>query len=354
MGNRPIVKPSHHTHRHVRQQAGSGSGPARRRPLALLVTLLLIWPLLLGAAPKPAETKGFDLVLYFDSDSAEVTAAAQSHLATFMDGVQLGTSGKVLVVGHADEKGDHKHNLALSRQRARAVKQILVDRLDTPVERVLTVGQGNEAPIAANDTDGGRARNRRAVVRLVGVAPPEIQRRYQGQDPRLVTVDRLLSEADIKLRLGQLEEALGHLDRAAQLGGDQFSRWHTSYGIVGFLGGQPPHKLRGYFEMALVLDPHNRDARDFLGRIAAREAFLEGRVVPYMGRTPRSAIKVTTRSQQYEYLRLFEVEPLSHHSLSQGTIDVWTCRAGKHRTVTYYFDTTPMLEWAYPERPSES
>jgi hypothetical protein len=312
-------------------------------PLYLILLLLYC----AAALPGGAAGAGAELVLNFDSDSAELSAEAQEELSAYMKEVQLGSRGKVLVVGHADDMGEPKRNLALSRKRAGAVKKALVNRLGTPSERILTVGQGNAAPIAANDTDRGRARNRRAVVRLVGVAPPEIQRRYGGQDMRLVQVDSLLSEADANIRQGRYAAALAGLDRAAELGGDQYSRWHTSYGILGYLGGQPPHLLRGYFEMALALDPHDSEARDFLGRIVAREAFLEGRVVPYMGRTPRSAIKVTTRSQEYEYLRLFEVEPLSHHSLAQGNIDVWTCRADKGRMVTYYFDTTPVLEWAY-------
>jgi hypothetical protein len=310
---------------------------------------LTIWGLVfcLAALPCPVAGTDLDLVLNFDTGSAELTAKAQEKLSAYMQGAALGNRGKVLVVGHADEKGDRKHNLALSRKRAGAVKKALVDRLDTPAERVLTVGQGNAAPIAANDTDQGRARNRRVVVRLVGVAPPEIQRRYGGQDPRLIEVDALLSAADTKVRQGRYAAALADLDRAAELGGDQYGRWHTCYGIVGFLGGQPPHKVQGYFEMALALDPHDSDARDFLGRVEARDAVLEGRVLPYMGRTPRSAIRVTTRSQEYEYLQLFEVTPLSHHTLTQGTIDVWTCRTDEGRVVTYYFDTTPVLAWAY-------
>jgi hypothetical protein len=143
------------------------------------------------------------------------------------------------------------------------------------------------------------------------------------------------------------------LDRATELGGDQYSRWHTSYGIIGFLGGQPPHKLREYFEMALAIDPHNSDARDFLGRVDARVSFSRGRVLAYMGRTPSHPIQVTTRSQEYEYLKLFEALPLAHHTLAQGTIDAWTCRTNEDRTVTYYFDTTNILDWAYPEKKTE-
>jgi hypothetical protein len=321
--------------------------PAIRPPMAHLFLPLV---LLLFFSLAPPLLAGQDLVLNFDSGSAALTAEAREKLNAYMEGVTLGQEGKVLVVGHADEKGEPKQNLALSRKRAGAVKKVLVEKLGVPAERVLIVGLGKKAPIAANDTAKGRARNRRVVVRLVGVAPPEIQRRYGGHDPRLKAMDHLLTEAEAKLRQGQYTAALADLDRAAELGGDQESRWHTSYGIVGFLGGQPFHKLRGYFETALALDPHNGEARDFLGRVDARAAFSQGRVRAYMGRTPGHPIQVSTRSQEYEYLELFEVQPLTHHTLAQGTIDTWTCRTNEDRTVTYYFDTTSVLDWAYPEK----
>lgn len=318
------------------------------RPLIILSLLSFA----LAAAPHPATGAEGNLVLHFDSGSTALTPEGRTELGAFMKAVDLGKAGKVLVVGHADATGKRKENLAISRKRASGVRKILIDKLGTPAERVLMVGQGSDAPVAGNDTDKGRARNRRVVVSLVDVAPAEIQRRYGGNDPRLVAVDALLGEADGQLRLGRYDEALASLHRAAQLGGDRYSRWHTSYGIVGFLGGQPPHKLRGYFEKALALDPHDSDARDFLGRVEARQAFQSGRILPTMGRTPETAIKVTTHSQAYEYLRLFGVEPLSRATLDPGAMEVWTCRSGENEAqeVVYYFDASQMLEWAYPTK----
>jgi outer membrane protein OmpA-like peptidoglycan-associated protein len=327
--------------------------PAPPLSTAYRCAVLLLLLLLPAATALSMAPDNLDLVLQFDSGSAALTDAAREELSAYMAGVALGRRGKVLVVGHADDKGDPELNLALSRKRADVVKKILVEALGTPAERVLIVGQGNAAPIAGNDTAKGRARNRRVVVRLVGVAPPRIQREYGSQDPRLVAVDKLLKDADAKLRLGRFDAALADLDRAAALGGDQYSRWHTAYGIAGFLGGQPSDKLRGYFEMALALDPHNSDARDFLGRVDARLAFYQGRVLPWMGRTPGHPIQVTTRSQEHEYLQLFEAQALAHHTLAQGTLDAWTCRTTEDRIVTYYFETTAVLDWAYPGKKSQ-
>lgn len=340
-------------HPHNLHRARWVADPTVRLSMAKHCMALLLLLFLPAATALPKAPADLDLVLRFDSGSAALTAEAREKLSAYMAGVALGKRGKVLVVGHADDKGEPKHNLALSRKRAAAVIKVLVKELGMPAEKVLSVGQGNDAPIAGNDTAKGRARNRRVVVRLVGVAPPQIQREYGSQDPRLVAVDQLLNDADTKLRLGQFDAALADLDRAAELGGDQYSRWHTGYGIAGFLGGQPSDKLRGYFEMALALDPHNGDARDFLGRVDARVAFRQGRVLPWMGRILSHPIQVTTRSQEYEYLQLFEVQPLAHQTLAQGTLDAWTCRTNEDRTVTYYFDTTSVLDWAYPEKKPE-
>jgi outer membrane protein OmpA-like peptidoglycan-associated protein len=327
--------------------------PASPQSIAYRYAVLLVLLLLPAATALSMAPDNMDLVLQFDSGSAALTATAREELSAYMVGVALGRRGKVLVVGHADDKGEPEHNLELSRKRAAAVKRVLVKELGTPAEKVLSVGQGNDVPIAGNDTAKGRARNRRVVVRLVGVAPPRIQREYGSQDPGLVAVDRLLDDADTKLHLGQYDAALADLDRAAELGGEKYSRWHTAYGIAGFLGGQSPDKLRSYFKKALALDPHDRDARDFMGRVDARAAFRQGRIQAYMGRLPSNPIPVTTRSQAYEYLKLFEAHPLAHHTLAQGTIDAWTCHTTENRTVTYYFDTTAILDWAYPEERPE-
>lgn len=317
-------------------------------PRAALFSWILLLCLLTAS---PQATAGNDtLVLHFNSGSSALSAEALQNLTAFMADVELGIGGKVLVVGHADGKGERKDNLALSRKRAKAVKMALMDKLGTAAEKILATSQGNEAPVATNETEKGRALNRRVVVRLIGVAPPDLQRRYGAHAPKLPQIDTLLNEADTKLRRGKLEDALADLNRAAELGGDKFGRWHTNYGILGFLGGQPPYILKPYFETALALDPHDTDAREFLGRVEAREAFFKGRIMPQMGLNRQRPIKVATRSQAYEYLKMFEVEPLSHHTLAAGSIDAWKCRTATDEIVTYYFDTSSQFHWAYPSK----
>jgi outer membrane protein OmpA-like peptidoglycan-associated protein len=71
----------------------------------------------------------------------------------------------VLLQGHTDSLGNAARNLALSEQRAIAVKAALVD-LGIAQDRIRTEGMGETKPIASNDTAQGRSRNRRVDLYL--------------------------------------------------------------------------------------------------------------------------------------------------------------------------------------------
>jgi len=68
--------------------------------------------------------------------------------------------GDYLIVGHTDNQGDKRSNLILSRQRAESVRAYLIGKGMDP-DRLSTDGAGETDPIASNDTEAGRARNRR-------------------------------------------------------------------------------------------------------------------------------------------------------------------------------------------------
>jgi OmpA-OmpF porin, OOP family len=67
---------------------------------------------------------------------------------------------KVKITGHTDNVGSDPANMALSVRRADAVKAYLVNKGIDP-SRLPTEGKGESSPIDSNDTDTGRARNRR-------------------------------------------------------------------------------------------------------------------------------------------------------------------------------------------------
>lgn len=78
----------------------------------------------------------------------------------------------VTIIGHTDSKGAESYNLELSRKRAEAVKQWLVDREGINQERIETIGKGESEPVAPNtkadgsDNPEGRQKNRRVEIRI--------------------------------------------------------------------------------------------------------------------------------------------------------------------------------------------
>jgi outer membrane protein OmpA-like peptidoglycan-associated protein len=72
----------------------------------------------------------------------------------------------VQLEGHTDNTGDADANKRLSQARAEAVKEALT-RSGIDASRVTTVGYGQERPIASNDTEAGKAKNRRLELAVV-------------------------------------------------------------------------------------------------------------------------------------------------------------------------------------------
>ena len=72
------------------------------------------------------------------------------------------------VAGHTDNVGSDAYNQTLSQQRANAVAAYLSGK-GVVQQRMIIVGAGETHPIASNDTDGGRAQNRRVEITIVPV-----------------------------------------------------------------------------------------------------------------------------------------------------------------------------------------
>jgi len=69
----------------------------------------------------------------------------------------------ITVEGHSDSRGNEEMNMRLSQERADAVRDYLVKQ-GVPAERISSIGKGESAPIASNDTADGRAANRRVEI----------------------------------------------------------------------------------------------------------------------------------------------------------------------------------------------
>lgn len=101
----------------------------------------------------------------FDFGSAVVRPAYRSTIASLSRSLQTYPDSTVIVTGHTDNVGSAEVNQRLSEQRAAAVAQLLIET-GTSAPRIRIVGRSFNDPIASNDTDAGRAANRRVVVTI--------------------------------------------------------------------------------------------------------------------------------------------------------------------------------------------
>ena len=99
----------------------------------------------------------------FDFDKADIRADAAHALAELATVIRAYT-GPVRLEGHTDAKGAAEYNQKLSERRAASVKQWLMEREQIPAARMATKGFGKTQPIASNDSDAGRQKNRRVEV----------------------------------------------------------------------------------------------------------------------------------------------------------------------------------------------
>ena len=100
----------------------------------------------------------------FDTDKAVVKPESEPVLAEMAKLLKDNPSLNVFIVGHTDSTGSYEHNLKLSQERAAAVVSALVSAHGIAAARMTAVGVGPVAPVATNDTEDGRAKNRRVEL----------------------------------------------------------------------------------------------------------------------------------------------------------------------------------------------
>jgi len=102
----------------------------------------------------------------FESGQAELKDDAQTSLVEVVDLLQSEPGKKIRIEGHTDSVGDAEANLNLSERRAKSVLDALVS-LGVDASRITTIGLGEDFPIASNETEEGRKKNRRVDVILL-------------------------------------------------------------------------------------------------------------------------------------------------------------------------------------------
>jgi len=103
--------------------------------------------------------------VYFKSDDFNIQPESFFELNQLYDLLVKNERIKILIEGHTDDTNTQDYNLTLSSQRATAVKKYLVQR-GIANNRIETIGYGESKPIADNDTEFGKRKNRRVVFRI--------------------------------------------------------------------------------------------------------------------------------------------------------------------------------------------
>ena len=102
--------------------------------------------------------------IYFDTDKDTLRPDSQPALQEIAKLLTTEPSLTIHVVGHTDNQGDPAYNLDLSRRRAAAVMKELVEHYSIAAARLDSFGCGLYSPIASNDSEDGRAKNRRVEL----------------------------------------------------------------------------------------------------------------------------------------------------------------------------------------------
>ncbi|CAK9889267.1 MULTISPECIES: OmpA family protein [Pseudomonas] len=114
--------------------------------------------------PEPVQLDSLSL---FDAGSAELKSGSTKVLVNALLGIKVHPGWLIVIAGHADATGDVAKNLELSQARASAVRDWMQRMGDIPDSCFAVQGFAASQPVTRNDTESGRAANRRVDIRLV-------------------------------------------------------------------------------------------------------------------------------------------------------------------------------------------
>jgi outer membrane protein OmpA-like peptidoglycan-associated protein len=102
--------------------------------------------------------------ILFDTDKTDVKAESSGTIAEVAKYLKTNPAVKLYVVGHTDNVGGHDYNMDLSARRAASVVRELTVKHAVAAARLKPAGTGPLAPVAPNDSEDGRAKNRRVEL----------------------------------------------------------------------------------------------------------------------------------------------------------------------------------------------
>ncbi len=104
--------------------------------------------------------------ILFDSGKDIPKAESESVLNELANYLRNNENIQIEIIGHTDSEGDDGYNRDLSQRRAASVKNWL-SKQDLDTSPHIAIGKGESSPVASNDTEAGKALNRRVEVRII-------------------------------------------------------------------------------------------------------------------------------------------------------------------------------------------
>ncbi|MDH3547166.1 MAG: OmpA family protein [Gammaproteobacteria bacterium] len=102
--------------------------------------------------------------LTFDSGASDIRPQSFELLAKVEKAIDVFPRSELIIEGHTDSHGGDDFNQSLSQRRAESVQQYMINAMRIPTYRLIATGYGETRPIASNETQSGRARNRRIDI----------------------------------------------------------------------------------------------------------------------------------------------------------------------------------------------
>lgn len=99
--------------------------------------------------------------LTFDSGASQIKPQTFDLLAKVEKAIDVFPRSELIIEGHTDSHGGDDFNQKLSQERAESVQQYMINAMRIPTYRLIATGYGETRPVASNETESGRARNRR-------------------------------------------------------------------------------------------------------------------------------------------------------------------------------------------------
>jgi outer membrane protein OmpA-like peptidoglycan-associated protein len=102
--------------------------------------------------------------LSFDSGKSDLRQRSFDLLTKVEKAIDVFPRSEIVIEGHTDSYGGDESNQQLSQRRAESVQQYMINAMRIPSYRLIATGYGETNPVANNETESGRARNRRIDI----------------------------------------------------------------------------------------------------------------------------------------------------------------------------------------------